>query len=91
MLTVTTYLIIDMAETGSNIRNLIRINDTPPCELQQYLGFSNIQSIYHWMQGRSLPTVDNLILLSHIWNISINDILRCKEISYRKRPNPNRE
>ena len=39
------------------------------------MGFENPQAIYKWISGRSLPSLDNLIILSRILHISMEDIL----------------
>ena len=46
--------------------------------LQEYLGLSCPQGIYHWQRGSTLPSTDNLYALSKLWGISINDILQEK-------------
>ena len=86
MIVITTYLVIDKKETAVNIRQLMKVNNVTPKELQHYLDFSCIQSIYHWLDGSTLPSIDNLVLLSHLWDIPINDILRCRIVDYRSFP-----
>lgn len=86
MIVITTYLVIDKKETAMNIRQLMKVNNATPKELQHYLGFSCIQSIYHRLDGFTLPSIDNLVLLSHLWDIPINDILRCRIVDYRSFP-----
>ena len=39
------------------------------------MGFENPQAVYKWMSGKSLPSLDNLIILSRILNTSIESIL----------------
>ena len=50
MIVITTYLVIDKKETAVNIRQLMKVNNVTPKELQHYLGFSCIQSIYRKRQ-----------------------------------------
>ncbi|MED9969431.1 MAG: XRE family transcriptional regulator, partial [Ruminococcus sp.] len=33
------------------------------------------QAIYKWQRGAALPTVDNLVVLSAVFNTNINNIL----------------
>ena len=77
---ITTYLIIDKTETGKHIKELISKSDFSIRDLQQYLGFTTVHPIYYYMSGRNLPSLDNLVLISHLLKITINDILICKEI-----------
>ena len=81
---IATYLVIDKVSTGRRISELLKSNNITPRDLQQYLGFTTVQAIYHWLDGTSIPSVDNLVLLSHLWGIPINDILRCRSIEYEQ-------
>ena len=73
------YPVIDVAATGRNIRRLRLENGYSVNELQEYLGLSCPQGIYHWQRGGTLPSTDNLYALSKLWGISINDILQEKK------------
>ena len=44
-------------------------------ELQMVFGFGTPQAIYKWQHGAALPTVDNLVVLSKIFDVAIDDIL----------------
>ena len=44
-------------------------------DVQQYLGLGSVQSVYHWLNGISLPTVDNLYALSYLFKVPIDDML----------------
>lgn len=35
-----------------------------PKDIQEYLGFGCVQSVYRWLDGVSMPTVDNLYAIS---------------------------
>jgi hypothetical protein len=39
------------------------------------MGFENPQAVYKWLNGKSLPNVDNLVILSRVLHTSIEDIL----------------
>jgi transcriptional regulator with XRE-family HTH domain len=72
--------IIDLEKTGHNIRqlrvqNLLKVND-----LQRIFGFAQPQSIYKWEQGKSLPTIDNLLVLSKIFGVSMDEIIVCRKV-----------
>ena len=38
-------------------------------------GFSTLLAIYKWQNGSALPTVDNLLVLSAVLQVSIDEIL----------------
>ena len=39
------------------------------------MGFENPQAVYKWLSGKSLPNLENLLILSKLLNISIENIL----------------
>ena len=67
---------IDMYKTGQNIKRLMFEQGMTVKDIQEYLGLAAPQSIYHWFDGRSLPTVDNLYVLSELFGMPI-DMLVC--------------
>ena len=67
---------IDMYKTGQNIRRIMLEQGMAVKDIQEYLGLAAPQSIYHWFDGRSLPTVDNLYALSELFHRSM-DMLLC--------------
>lgn len=67
--------VVNMKQTGENIANLRSRCGLSVRELQCLLGFSTPQAIYKWQHGVSLPTVDNLVALSAIFAVPIDDIL----------------
>ena len=44
-------------------------------EIQGAFGFENPQAIYKWISGKSLPSIDNFIILSRLLHTTIEDIL----------------
>jgi transcriptional regulator with XRE-family HTH domain len=71
--------VIDMQETGKNITMLRKRNNFTVRELQTVFGFSTPQAIYKWQNGSTLPMVDNLLVLSVLFHVKIEDILVVKE------------
>lgn len=69
------YPVIDMARTGQNIKNVMRLKGFTVKDLQNYLELSTPQSIYHWFDGRNLPTIDNLYALSELFHMSVDALL----------------
>ena len=44
-------------------------------EIQGAFGFESPQAIYKWIAGKSLPSLDNFIILSRLLHTSIENIL----------------
>ena len=72
MVTIPT---IDMVRTGQNIETLRIKKGMSVKDMQKILGFVTPQAIYKWQRGTSLPTVDNLVILSMMFQVSIEEIL----------------
>lgn len=69
------YPIIDTVATGRNIIRLRIQRGLSVRDLQDALGFATPQAIYKWQKGQSLPTLDNLVILSEILHVPIDGIL----------------
>ncbi len=74
-----TIPIINMTETGRNIIRLRENADMSVRDLQDIFGFTTPQAIYKWQNGMSLPTLDNLVLLSAVFHVAIEDIIAVDE------------
>ena len=66
---------IDMVNTGLNITRLRRATNLSVKEVQEVLGFNTPQALYKWERGLTLPTLDNLIILAELFNVSLVEIL----------------
>ena len=66
---------VDLVATGKNIEKLRKEAGLSVKDLQNIFGFGTPQAIYKWQHGTALPTVDNLVLLSAIFKVSIDEIL----------------
>lgn len=67
--------VLSLEETGSNIKKLRMEKGISVKELQGLLGFDNPQAIYNWERGRNMPSIDNLLVLSEIFGVAINEIV----------------
>jgi len=73
--------VINLPMTGAKINLLRKKANISVKEIQEVFGFESPQAIYKWIHGRNLPTVDNLIILAEIFNVTVDDILG---IDYRE-------
>lgn len=69
------YLSIQQKATGERIRELLLNHGYTVKDIQEVMGFENPQAIYKWLSGKSLPSLDNLLILSKVLHTSIEDIL----------------
>ena len=66
---------INMAGTGQRISDLRRTAGLSVKDLQDIFGFATPQAIYKWQHGTAMPTLDNLVVLSVVLGVAIDDIL----------------
>ena len=69
------FPVIDLPHTGLNIQRLRKAAGVTVRELQTYFGFEYPQAIYKWQHGECLPTVDNLLALARLLQVSMEDLL----------------
>ena len=69
------YPVIDMKKTGENIKRLREDRGISVREIQEFLGLEGPQAIYHWQNGVAVPSVDNLLAISHLFGVTMNEIL----------------
>lgn len=70
-----TYPTIDLAATGENIRRLRMNAGLSVRELSHALCVADVQAVYKWQRGETLPSLDNLVLLSTVFHVPIDEIL----------------
>lgn len=87
---IRNYPQIDIKKTGKRIKTIMQIKGFSVKDVQRFLCLETPQSIYHWLDGRNLPTVDNLYGLSILFDMPIDSIIvgnhnHSKETSMQKR------
>ena len=67
--------VLDIYRTGQKIKQIMQKKGITVKEVQQYLGLETPQSIYHWFNGRNMPTIDNLYALSELFAVPVDAML----------------
>lgn len=70
------YPTIDKVKTGIRLRELLKRKGITVKQVQKYLGLSCVQSVYHWLDGTTLPTLDNLYALSQLLGVSMDFMIK---------------
>lgn len=75
------FPVIDVPATSKNLKMLRESRGISVANLQKLLEMQNPQSIYTWEDSNNkyLPRLDNLIILSKIYKVSIDDLIILKE------------
>ena len=66
---------IDMVATGENIARLREEAGLTVKELQKVFGFATPQAIYKWQHGTAMPSIDNFVVLSVLFDVHIDEII----------------
>ena len=71
---------IDMVKTGQNIIRLRKEKGLSVKDIQNAFGFETPQAIYKWQHGTALPSVDNLVILAALLEVSVDEILVVSQV-----------
>ena len=78
----TTYLkpVLDLEATGAKIKTIMKLRGVTPRQLQLIMDFPYVQTIYNWFSGKNMPTLDNLVVLAQILDVTMDEIIVTKMI-----------
>ncbi len=66
---------ISKAETGNRIRKLMRERGISVREIQDEMELESPQSVYKWLNGKSVPTTENLLMLAKLLRVPMEEML----------------
>ena len=66
---------INMMATGANITRMREMTGLTVRDLQDIFGFATPQAIYKWQHGTAMPTIDNLVVLAALFDVTVDQIL----------------
>ncbi|SCZ79904.1 Helix-turn-helix domain-containing protein [Pseudobutyrivibrio xylanivorans] len=69
------YPTIDKHETAKRLKKLMDDNGYSVKDIKEYLNLTCVQSVYHWLEEKSMPSVDNLYALSVLFNVTLDDMI----------------
>lgn len=72
--------VIDLEGTGAQIKKLRKTNGFSVHELQEIFGFEYPQAIYAWEQGKNAPSIDNMLILSSLFKVSLGELVVTKQV-----------
>lgn len=67
--------VINMKATGIKIKDLIKEKGLTVKDVQDIFGFASPYPVYKWINGKSLPAIDNLVILAHVMGVKIDDLI----------------
>jgi len=69
------YPVINIRESGRNIRRICREQGYTANDLREYLYLADERVVWRWWSGRSLPNLSNLCALSALLKVTVNEML----------------
>lgn len=66
---------IDLEASSKNIRRFMDGKGVTVRQVQMALHLTCPQTVYKWLYGQSLPTIDNLVALASLLDVKIDDIV----------------
>ena len=66
---------IDMVATGRNIVRLREAAGMTVRDIQDIFGFATPQAVYKWQHGTAMPTIDNLVVIAAVFEVTVDQIL----------------
>ncbi|MBO5070414.1 MAG: helix-turn-helix transcriptional regulator [Roseburia sp.] len=67
--------IIDMKKTGKKLQSFAECYGYSVKDIQHYLELSCPQPVYRWYKGIILPSIDNLLRLSELFHVHMEELL----------------
>ena len=69
------FPMIDSVKTGANIKAKSKAKGYSAENLKDVLGMGDKSNVYKWFRGESLPGLDNMIALSVLLGVTVNDLV----------------
>lgn len=66
---------IDIKKTGLNINNKIIEKNLSIQYISECMDFNSVRSVYKWLNGVSLPSLSNFVILSELLETTIDELL----------------
>ena len=66
---------INMIETGQHLKSTMTDQGLTVRDIQDFLKLASPQGIYHWFEGKSMPSLDHIYALSELFQKPIDSLL----------------
>ena len=77
------YISIDQEKTGRRIKALMKEKNLSVRDMQEACGFERPQAVYKWLGGKTLPSIESLVIIAALFHVSIDGILvKCGDAAF---------
>ncbi len=79
--------VINNQETCRKLTEMLDAKGITPTEIKERLQLQSVQAVYKWYAtakgsgSKSIPSMDNMVLLADMLDVTINDILVCNDVN----------
>ena len=77
------FPMINTVATGQNINRMRIAADMSVRDMQEVFGFSTPQAIYKWIHGTAMPTIDNMVVLAAMFDVTVDEIIAVDTIEVK--------
>ena len=67
--------VVDLNATAEKIKSLRTRCGYTVHDIQTVFGFEYPQAVYAWESGKNVPTIDNLLVLAQLFDVSVDEIV----------------
>ena len=69
------YPVINRKATGENLKKIMQERGITARDIQAYLNLTCVQSVYRWLDGQNMPSIDNLYALSRLFRLPMDGLV----------------
>ena len=80
---MTNFPMINTVATGQNINRMRIEAGMTVRNMQDVFGFTTPQAIYKWIHGTAMPTIDNMVILAAMFDVTVDDIIAVDTIEVK--------
>ena len=77
------FPMINTVATGENINRMRIEAGMTVRNMQDVFGFTTPQAIYKWIHGTAMPTIDNMVILAAMFDVTVDDIIAVDTIEVK--------
>jgi transcriptional regulator with XRE-family HTH domain len=66
---------INTIATGANIKAMMKARQMTTADIQKACGFGTPQAIFKWFRGDTMPTIDNMVILAEMFDVTVDEII----------------
>lgn len=68
-------LMVNQKETGLRIYKMMAEKGITPRDVKETCHLASVHAVYKWYWGKSIPSIDNLVILAWMLDVTIDDII----------------